>query len=59
MFGVGNTIGAGVFALLGVAAQYSGPSLFLSFIIAGAVVYISALVFAEFSCRMPFTGSAY
>ena len=24
MFGVGNTIGAGVFALTGVAAQYAG-----------------------------------
>ena len=26
MFGIGNTIGAGVFALTGVAAQYAGKS---------------------------------
>ena len=26
MFGVGGTIGAGIFALTGIAAQYAGPS---------------------------------
>jgi len=28
MFGIGNTIGAGVFALTGLAAQYAGMRIF-------------------------------
>ena len=59
MFGVGNTIGAGVFALLGVASKEAGASLFLCFLLGGIVVYLSALVFTEFSCSMPYSGSAY
>ena len=27
MFGIGNTIGAGIFALTGIAAQYAGKKL--------------------------------
>lgn len=59
MFGIGNTIGAGVFALTGVAAQYAGPSLWLSFLISGLISAATALVYAEFSARMPFSGSGY
>ncbi len=59
MFGIGNTIGAGVFALTGVAAQYAGPSVILSFIISALIAGMTALVYAEFSARMPFCGSGY
>jgi APA family basic amino acid/polyamine antiporter len=59
MFGIGNTIGAGVFALTGIAAQYTGPSLFLSFIICGIISLMTALVYSEFSSKMPCSGSSY
>lgn len=59
MFGIGNTIGAGVFALTGIAAQYAGPSLVFSFMLSGLIASTTALVYAEFSARMPFTGSGY
>lgn len=59
MFGIGNTIGAGVFALTGIAAQYAGPSLFVGFMISGTIAMTTGLVYAEFAARMPFSGSGY
>ena len=59
MFGIGNTIGAGIFALTGIAAQYAGPSLFLSFLIAGGISMITAMMYAELSSRIPINGSSF
>ena len=59
MFGIGNTIGAGVFALTGVAAQYAGPSVFLSFLVSGGVALMTALMYSELSSRIPINGSAF
>lgn len=59
MFGIGNTIGAGVFALTGLGAQYAGPSLFLSFLFCGMISFTTALVYAELSALMPSSGSSY
>lgn len=36
-----------------------GPSLFISFIISGLIAMTTALVYAELSARMPFSGSGY
>eukprot|EP00352_Strombidinopsis_acuminata_P003817 CAMPEP_0176393070 /NCGR_PEP_ID=MMETSP0126-20121128/41404_1 /TAXON_ID=141414 ORGANISM="Strombidinopsis acuminatum, Strain SPMC142" /NCGR_SAMPLE_ID=MMETSP0126 /ASSEMBLY_ACC=CAM_ASM_000229 /LENGTH=314 /DNA_ID=CAMNT_0017764307 /DNA_START=173 /DNA_END=1114 /DNA_ORIENTATION=+ len=59
MFALGNTIGAGVFALTGVAATYTGPALFLGFFLAGLVAMTTALVYAELASRIPVSGSAF
>jgi APA family basic amino acid/polyamine antiporter len=59
MLGFGNTIGSGVFTLTGVAAKYTGPAVFVSFVIAGMVALLTALVFAEFSAIIPKSGSSY
>ena len=59
LFGVGGTVGAGVFSLLGIVAKYSGASIFLSFLISGLIAMISALVYAELGGRMPSAGSGY
>ncbi|RID44503.1 hypothetical protein BRARA_I01290 [Brassica rapa] len=58
--GVGATIGAGVYILVGtVAREHSGPSLALSFLIAGIAAALSAFCYAELSSRCPSAGSAY
>mmetsp|Transcript_26065 Transcript_26065/g.32550 ORF Transcript_26065/g.32550 Transcript_26065/m.32550 type:complete len:250 (+) Transcript_26065:262-1011(+) len=59
MFGIGNTIGAGIFALTGIAAQYAGPSLCVSFMISGAIAMTTAMMYAELSSRIPINGSAF
>ncbi|CAH9134756.1 unnamed protein product [Cuscuta epithymum] len=58
--GVGSTIGAGVYILVGtVAREHSGPALAFSFLIAGIAAALSAFCYAELSSRCPSAGSAY
>lgn len=59
LFGLGNTIGAGIFALSGIAVQYTGPSLFLSFMIGGLMCLSTAFMYAELMSRYPTNGSAF
>ncbi|XP_070047638.1 cationic amino acid transporter 4, vacuolar-like isoform X2 [Nicotiana tomentosiformis] len=58
--GVGATIGAGVYILVGtVAREHTGPSLTVSFFIGGIAAALSAFCYAELACRCPSAGSAY
>lgn len=58
--GVGATIGAGVYILIGtVAREQAGPALVLSLFIAGIAAGLSAFCYAELACRCPSAGSAY
>ncbi|XP_050212706.1 cationic amino acid transporter 4, vacuolar-like isoform X1 [Mercurialis annua] len=58
--GVGATIGAGVYILVGtVAREQTGPALTISFLIAGLAAALSAFCYAELACRCPSAGSAY
>jgi APA family basic amino acid/polyamine antiporter len=60
VFGVGVIIGAGIFVLTGTAAaQYSGPAIAVSFLIAGVACALAALCYAEFASTVPVAGSAY
>jgi basic amino acid/polyamine antiporter, APA family len=58
--GIGAIIGTGIFVLTGVAsATRAGPSLTISFIVAGFVSALAALCYAEVSSKIPISGSAY
>ncbi|AEW97042.1 MULTISPECIES: amino acid permease [Streptomycetaceae] len=60
VFGVGVVIGTGIFVLTGqVARAYAGPSVALSFVLAGFVCALAALCYAEFASTVPVAGSAY
>ncbi|GAB2212190.1 hypothetical protein Droror1_Dr00025540 [Drosera rotundifolia] len=58
--GVGSTIGAGAYILVGtVARELTGPALTIGFLIAGIAAALSAFCYAEVACRCPSAGSAY
>lgn len=58
--GIGAIIGAGIFVLSGqAAAQYAGPAISISFILAAIICVFSALCYAEFAALIPTAGSAY
>ncbi|MEI8042505.1 MAG: amino acid permease [Verrucomicrobiota bacterium] len=58
--GIGAIIGAGIFVLTGrAAAQYAGPAIVFSFILAGIACAFAGLCYAEFAAMIPVSGSAY
>jgi basic amino acid/polyamine antiporter, APA family len=60
MIGVSNAIGAGVFILTGTAAaEYAGPAVALSFVIAALVCLATALCYGELGALMPEAGGSY
>jgi len=60
MLGVGATIGAGIYVMTGTAAaDYAGPAVLLSFLVAGLACAFTALSYGELASVMPVSGSAY
>ncbi|HLD33635.1 MAG TPA: amino acid permease, partial [Candidatus Nanoarchaeia archaeon] len=47
--GIGVIVGAGIYALIGVAAGAAGPAVWLSFVIAGILALVTGLSYAELS----------
>lgn len=60
LLGVGCVLGAGIYVLPGTAAaNYAGPAVVLSFVIAGAACALTALCYAELASVVPASGSSY
>lgn len=59
MVGVGAMIGAGIFALTGIAAGKAGPGLILAFCLNGVLTLCTAMVYAEVGSAVPAAGGGY
>jgi APA family basic amino acid/polyamine antiporter len=58
--GVGAIIGAGLFVLTGqAAAEFAGPAVVLSFVLAAIICVFAAFCYAEFASLIPVAGGAY
>ena len=58
-FGIGATIGTGIFFVLSEAVPVAGPAVILSFVLAGAVAGLTAVCYAELASAVPVSGSSY
>src|SRR5262245_58900047 len=58
--GIGAVIGAGIFVFTGsAAAQYAGPAIAISFVLAGLGCAFAGLCYSELAALIPISGSAY
>lgn len=53
LYGIGVTVGAGIYVLIGVTAGKAGLYAPFAFLLAAGVVALSAASFAEMACRLP------
>jgi len=54
--GVGSMVGAGIFALMGVAAAKAGSGVWLSFLVAGIIALLTGHSFVHLGVRYPSRG---
>ncbi|MQQ07791.1 amino acid permease [Epibacterium sp. SM1979] len=53
LYGLGVTVGAGIYVLVGATADIAGPYAAFSFVVAALVVSLTALSYAELATRFP------
>jgi APA family basic amino acid/polyamine antiporter len=59
MFGVGATIGTGIFIVLTESVPEAGPGVIVSFVLAGITAALTAMCYAELASTIPVSGSSY
>ena len=60
VMGVAVAVGAGIFSVgATAAANYAGPGVIVSFVIASVVCALAIMCYAEFASTLPIAGSAY
>ena len=60
LLGIGCIVGAGIYVMTGsAAANYAGPAVVLSFVIAGTACAFTGLCYAELASTLPVSGSSY
>ncbi|RQM30229.1 hypothetical protein B5M09_004266 [Aphanomyces astaci] len=52
-YGVGCSVGAGVYSLIGIGASITGPSISISFLVSGIACIFTSLTYSEFAARVP------
>jgi basic amino acid/polyamine antiporter, APA family len=57
--GIGAVIGTGIFVIIGEGIGDAGPSIIISFALAGVTCLFSAFSYAELASSIPVSGSAY
>jgi APA family basic amino acid/polyamine antiporter len=58
--GIASVVGAGIFVTTGAAAaEYAGPGVVFSFLLAGLAAGVTALCYAEMAAMIPAAGSTY
>src|SRR5918994_7261654 len=59
LFGIGATIGTGIFIVFSSAVPEAGPGVVFSFVFAGVVAGLTAICYAELASAVPVSGSSY
>jgi basic amino acid/polyamine antiporter, APA family len=58
--GIASVVGAGIFVTTGTAAaEYAGPGVVISFVLAGLAAAFTAICYAELAAMIPIAGSTY
>ena len=57
--GFGNIIGSGIFAYSGITAKIAGSSMAISWLLAGLIALLTALVYGELANKIKKSGSSY
>ncbi len=59
LYGLGAILGAGIYSVIGAAAERSGPGLWLAFVASAAVALLTALSYAELATMYPKAGAEF
>jgi basic amino acid/polyamine antiporter, APA family len=59
LFGIGATVGTGIFIVLTSAVPEAGPAVVWAFVMAGVVAGLTAICYAELASAVPVSGSSY
>ncbi|WP_298627888.1 APC family permease [uncultured Legionella sp.] len=56
IYGIGDILGAGIYAIIGKIAGHAGPLTWLSFAVAMGIVFLTAFTYSELASRFPRSG---
>ncbi|WP_372369626.1 amino acid permease [Candidatus Uabimicrobium sp. HlEnr_7] len=59
VLGMGTIMGAGIYILVGLAAEQAGSAVWISYLICGALAYLSVLMYADLGCMITTSGGGY
>ena len=59
LYGIGCSVGAGIYSLVGIGANIAGPAISVSFLLCGIACIFTSFSYAELAGRIPVAGSAY